>query len=500
MELLICIDKSIPPEKLRRVCYVWQLISKVIGIRATLTDDTESIRSIAMRLFTIYYGYLGNPLNLMFDLVIPYEPIARTRNIKYLHDVSILYDSIEPEYVTEGRQFGFDVISIIFYLISGYEEYTSADSDYLNRHNELHSTVTRLALTDRPLLNIYIDLIKKKIEEKFSKVAFVPLWKNNAPFALALSHDVDGISRYSFNNARNYLTKALAATALPQRLKFTAYSSVSLLMSPCKYVVRHDELWPFERICHLETQYGIKSTFFFLPPRTGTVHYLDCPYSYREKIFYRTKWSTLKDIILDIYSDGWSIGLHSGLESYRSSDILASQKASLEEILGIRLVTVRQHCLRFRTDDTWKVQEAAGFACDSTYGFNEQIGFRSLFCMPFKPFSLSENRQLNLWELPLTIQDKALFSAERQRQSTCEIAINLLREVEKVGGAATILLHTNAVSNRYYPGWLEVYEEIIRWASEQNAFIGSIEDIIDHWESRDRQIPVSCRLRHMNIN
>jgi peptidoglycan/xylan/chitin deacetylase (PgdA/CDA1 family) len=264
--------------------------------------------------------------------------------------------------------------------------------------------------------------------------------------------------------------------------------------------LKRDEFWPFERLCQLENKYNVKSTFFFLPPRINPIHYLDRLYAYNEKLFYHKKWTKLKDIISDIYLNGWKIGLHAGLESYCNANILIEQKRSLEKLLSIKLDTVRQHFLRFRNDYTWKVQESANFKCDSTYGFNETIGLRSLFCFPFKPFSISKNMQLNLWEIPLAIQDNALFLHEKQNnKSYFEIAKHLLCEVRKVGGVATLLWHSNTVGSKSYPGWLEVYEEILKWATTEGAFIGSIEEIIDWWEYREKQISVSYRFYYVNL-
>lgn len=499
MRLIIFIDRNIPKNDIQKVVYVWELVAKLIGVSTEITNEMKENILSSDRFFAIYYGYLHNISKPIFNLIIPYEPLQTPIKVKYIQDLPILYYSKEPLYLVNEKKFGFDVIMIIFYLLVGYEEYRTHETDDLGRYMIKKTIFYRLKLYKIPLVNIYINLIKEEITKKF-KNCFLPVWKANRPFALVLSHDVDAISTYSITNTIAFCKKTLNASSLLWKVKYAGYALISLLMTPSKYILKHDRLWAFAQLCELESRYDAKSTFFFLPLPLDSAHHLDRPYSYNERIFYKNKWMKLKDIITDMHHKGWGIGLHAGIETYDNPKLLKKQKESLQKLLNIKVKTVRQHLLRFRNDDTWKAQELAGFMCDSTFGFNEIIGFRSFFCHPYKPYSLSEDRTLNMWELPLTIQDNALLiHGGHSNDNYSKIAINLLEKVKKINGVAVLLWHTDKIEDKRYPEWLTVYEEILKWATSENAFIGSVEEIMNWWEYRDKQIIVNCDFYHTSI-
>ena len=70
-----------------------------------------------------------------------------------------------------------------------------------------------------------------------------------------------------------------------------------------------------------------------------------------------------------------------------------------------------------------KVLEDAGFTYDSTFGYNDAIGFRAGTTQPFCPLGAER-----LLELPLNIQDSAMFYSDRMMLSETE-ALNACREV-----------------------------------------------------------------------
>ena len=510
MPLIILIDKKIPQKEFKRAAYVWTLLAQVIGISAVITDCLDEIGAVPERCFKIFYGYHSDKLKHRIDLFVPYEAVRNSLNVKYINEIPILYNVREPEYLLYNDRFGFDPISIIFYFLSGTEEYNSSEYDHLGRHIENSTFHNTENLIRKPLVDIYINLLKNKIIEKLNNAFYRPLWKDDKTFALALSHDVDRVSKTSLSAVRNCFKQVRYEHKLNRKLQFLFYGIGSSVISPLNYVVKHSPLFSlnkscqleksFEIICRLEDRYNIKSTFFILPLKVGPIHYLDWLYSYNEKVIFRNKWMKIKDILCNIITDGWDIGLHGGLESYINPNILSIQKQSIEKLLNIKIVSIRQHCLRFKIDETWKAQESANFKYDSTYGYNEIVGFRGSCCLPFRPFSISRNKELNIWELPLTIQDNALFQSDKQNKGDYyEDAISLLSEEKDVGGVATLLWHTNAVCNKHYPGWFEVYEKIIQWAINQNAFIGSIKEIMDWWESRIKKIQVKYKFYYVEL-
>ena len=69
---------------------------------------------------------------------------------------------------------------------------------------------------------------------------------------------------------------------------------------------------------------------------------------------------------------------------------------------------VRYHYLRALYHETLPLLEQAGFTYDTTMAFAEHEGFRCGCSFPFRPYSLAEERPLDLVELPLAVMDGTL--------------------------------------------------------------------------------------------
>ena len=58
------------------------------------------------------------------------------------------------------------------------------------------------------------------------------------------------------------------------------------------------------------------------------------------------------------------------------------------------MVGGRQHYLRWKSPDTWRILEKTGLKYDVTLSFADHEGFRCGICFPYKPFDVVENRIL----------------------------------------------------------------------------------------------------------
>jgi hypothetical protein len=311
-------------------------------------------------------------------------------------------------------------------------------------------------------------------------------------FALALTHDVDYTSQYSAREGLQFIRYGMLQPTIYEKIRAVGIGIYLSINSPWKYVFKNDNYWVFDSWFTLEEQLGVRSTFLVFPPKVGRLNFYDRVYSYGGRIQYFGKWWKIGDIFRHIHQNGWEIGLHATCETFVDATEMKRQKTSLERELGAEVRSVRQHTLRFRNDLTWKAHETSGFNCDSTLGYNKQVGFRYGVSFPFHPFSLSENRELQLWEVPLVIQDKGLF----QEGALCTDealarALLILEAIRDTGGAGAILWHTNVASERVRPGWLHVYEEIIRWAQKEGAFVGPLHGVINWWNRRANRITIS---------
>jgi hypothetical protein len=88
---------------------------------------------------------------------------------------------------------------------------------------------------------------------------------------------------------------------------------------------------------------------------------------------------------------------------------------------------------------------------DSTIGYAEAMGFRAGTCIPYHPWSMTEERELALLEIPLIVMDCTPVAYMRLNSSVMLERIDaLIARARAVGGVFTLLWHNTSVAWRPY--------------------------------------------------
>jgi len=185
---------------------------------------------------------------------------------------------------------------------------------------------------------------------------------------------------------------------------------------------------------------------------------------------------------------GW--GGH-GMDNWTSKAGGDAERMALPRDARVRVGT-RVHWLHF-DEGTWQILDDAGYEYDSTFGYNEDVGFRAGTLQVYRPRGVER-----LLELPLHIQDVSLFGRhcwrttergceradclgldEREAYQTCN---EILDQALQYGGVVTVLWHSDClVAPR---NWGSVYTDIINRAKSDNAWITRAVDIVDWFRMR----------------
>ncbi len=280
-------------------------------------------------------------------------------------------------------------------------------------------------------------------------------YPDNKRFAVCMTHDYDIIRNTN-------LTISYEAAKSLRRLQFR--KSLTVLLS--KVNKKLDPISDFTRIMDLEERYGAKSSFYFLALDKGN---LDFSYKIGE----------IKEELRDITNRGWEVGLHVGPEAYKDINKLKKEKEELESVVGKTIIGCRNHLLTFQVPTTWELLKEAGFKYDATFGYTDCVGFRNGMCHPFKPFNLNTDEYIDIMEIPLTVMDKTLNTHMRlDLTSTWDIIKKLIDTVENCQGVITILWHGDMFVT---DGMGEMYERMLQYCHEKNAWITSAENIYRHF-------------------
>jgi peptidoglycan/xylan/chitin deacetylase (PgdA/CDA1 family) len=225
---------------------------------------------------------------------------------------------------------------------------------------------------------------------------------------------------------------------------------------------RNEVYWNFEDIMEIEDHYGARSTFFFLLE------------SYPLLLWYPKSWKLslgrydinaprISGIIKTLNEGGWEIGLHGSWASFKSLELLAKEKHTLEAVLGHPVNGIRQHYLNIN-ENTWQLQKKAGFLYDSTWGFTTKMGFREGKVKPFAPF------KDYFIVYPMAIMDSCYMgSYERQKYLHC-----LIDKAIKNSAILVINWHSNNYNPMDYPGYRDAYIEIIKICKTYGAVFNTL--------------------------
>lgn len=271
-------------------------------------------------------------------------------------------------------------------------------------------------------------------------------------FAVCLTHDIDAI-----NYSRMGIIINTGKHILNGQIKDACQRPF------CNIIKNWNPWWNFKKIMDLEEEYGAKSTFFIMGLEEG-----DQDFNYRAE--------DLTQEIGNIVDRGWEVGLHGGHGAYNDKIALKKEKANLEKALGSKVMGYRNHFLRFKVPETWELLEKASFKYDATFGYADCAGFRNGMCHPFRPFNISANRFIDIWEIPLAIMDGTLFYS--YMRLNINIAWDIIKRqidlAKKYNGVINILWHNTFMQGDY----LKLYIKLLRYCSYEGFALCSGSQLI----------------------
>jgi hypothetical protein len=311
-----------------------------------------------------------------------------------------------------------------------------------------------------PTLNLHISLLRHLLIE--SKIPFleIPPSPEGHDFICCLTHDVDffGIRRHRFDRTMaGFLFRASAGTLadlVQGRRSFAEAVSnwLALCLLPLVFLGLVPDLWrPFEDYAKVED--GRRSTFFLIPFKgragrapDGTIHtWRASPYGIGE----------IHEEVMKALGRGSELAVH-GIDAWCDADVGREERRQLNSLTGKKTAGIRMHWLYFSPDSP-RTLEVAGFDYDSTWGYNEAVGYRAGTSQVFRLLG-SEI----LMELPMSIMDSALFSSGRMnlgREKASQLCLQIVVNARRFGGTLVINWHDRSLAPERL--WGRFYRELL---------------------------------------
>jgi hypothetical protein len=168
----------------------------------------------------------------------------------------------------------------------------------------------------------------------------------------------------------------------------------------------------------------------------------------------------MRSVLKDFVDGGWTVGLHQSTAAWKDSVPMSRERARVADASGADITVCRQHWLRFSWAATWRAQQHAGLARDSTLGFNDRPGFRNGAALEFHPWCFQNDSPLKLSAVPMVFMDSHFYDYNQLSDNERGAVLRRwLTEVREVGGQATVNWHTHTITEVY--GWGQGYRELI---------------------------------------
>lgn len=365
------------------------------------------------------------------------------------------YCQVPYESANSASGFAFDIISAIFFFLSGWQETVVESDDKLGRFTFRQSIQKELNISTLPVVHYYFMMLRDAIEQTYSIILTNKINQEHK-FNAIVSHDVD----YWVTLWRKELKYAVKNKDVGKILQLL----INRLLPQC-YIAC------FDRIYSLQKKYGFKSTFFFLP---DTEKYLG-----NESADYAILALKHRKFIQQLAKSN-EIGLHG---SFNSSILNEKLKLDLTAINAVCLADInRFHFLMFAIKSTPKLLEDNHIKIDSTLGFNDMPGFRYGTAYPFYLFDYERNIASRVIEIPLVVMDASLFYGHylgcKSKVEAWQYILPILHQFDKSGGNLVVNWHNDAFAALGRQVWVETFEDILAYCTKKGALFVPMKTVI----------------------
>ena len=281
------------------------------------------------------------------------------------------------------RKFGFDILESIFFHLTRLEEYYCDNSlkDQWDMMDEKHHFLVRNNLHRQPIVD--------NIVEAF--LLAIGLEPESFKSELTITHDIDVLRK--FPSTQTSIRSILGDLKRNKSLK--SLSKIYSLYKDTQAGIIKD---PYDTFDELFVNSKHRKIVYFMAGGTSDN---DNKYEINTELF-----KSISDLAK---SRNYQIGLHPSYNSYDDYVMITEERNKLQEVIGSKVRTSRQHFLRFAFDETITALSDSGIYEDSTLGYQHRIGYRCGTAFTYLLYDLRRDRNSRVSETPMIIMDGALL-------------------------------------------------------------------------------------------
>ena len=329
----------------------------------------------------------------------------------------------------------------------------------------------RPAAAMSPALDLQVALLRELLIDAGVPLIEVLPTPEAHTFCACLTHDVDfmGIRFHVFDRTFfGFLYRATVGSLVGiarRRLSVTAaFRNIRAVLSlPLIYLgFLPDFMNCLDR--YEEIDGSEASTFFVIPFKDRNGEKAPDKATARRRVKYDV--DDVRPQLDALRSRGVEIAVH-GIDAWHSVEAGRTERRRIDD--GSRADSpagIRMHWL-WSSSDTPEILEKAGYRYDSTFGYNGAVGFRGATTQPFRPLPCSY-----LLELPLAVQDTALFFPDRMNLTETgawPVAERLVDTAVRFGGMLVFNWHQRSLAPER--NWGDFYRRLVRHLRRSGAWL-----------------------------
>ena len=334
-----------------------------------------------------------------------------------------------------------------------------------------------------PTLDLHIDMLRQWILAAGIPIVEIPPTPAGHDFAVCLTHDIDfvGIRQHWFDHTMwGFLYRStigavrdLVRGRIPVARLFRMWRAVASL--PFIYLGWAKDFWePFG--WYLKIEKDLPATYFLIPFKRQPGEKVPGSRAARRATAYDV--TDLQHWTAILMKHGCELGVH-GIDAWHSSAKGREELARIASATKGAAVGIRMHWL-IQDSTTPLVLDEAGYGYDASVGYNETVGYRSGTTQIYRPL-----RTKTLLELPLHIQDGALFFSNRLDLSEPEADNHckaLIANAQRLGGVLTVLWHDRSHGPERF--WGDFYIGLVRTLKALDPWFGTASQIVGWFRQR----------------
>lgn len=417
------------PNITARIRYILDYFNEKLLWQAELTDDAEYFAS-----------YKNQKLNYSDERIDAAELYIKPAGL--LHETGLRKQFIEcfdwknvKAFYKADDDFGFDIFSASFYLITRYEEYLEHEPDEYGRYAHWNSLAWKEGFLQKPLIDTWLLHFVEVLKSKFSDFK---LQTSNFKF----------LPTYNIDIAWSYKHKGLWRS-IAASIKNTKSISHRIKVMQGK---EKDPFDSYEWMNELHKQHELKPVYFFLLAEENSRY--DKNILPKQKALQQLVYSTAQQ---------YSIGLHPSTKSNVIKEMLLKEKQSLETISKQTIKLTRHHYILFHLPHSYRELINAGFTDDYSMGYGTVNGFRASTSHSYLWYDLEKEESTALRIHPYAYMEaNSFYELHQSAQEALAEMLQLCNEVKKVNGTFISIYHNHFLgTDEMFKGWKEMYEEFV---------------------------------------